>query len=319
QMEQRLLEEVRSVLGVSNVELIEVENSGDKLCEIIETDKGYSIKIGEIKGKSCLLYIHEKPITLMITSKRVWLKTLTRYVSVLYDNFLLIEDLTQQLEQAVSEQVSPTWLLRFMFQLSENERKRLAQDLHDSALQEQIIWYRKLDLLITDKSLNEDIKGQLSLISEGLLDVVYQLRITCNELRPPMLLKDGLISSLEALFSFTQLRSDYRIHLDAESFQYKLTDDILINLYRLVQELLANASKHSSATEVRIAISSSEEQISLLYEDNGVGMDLTLNGNSLESMGMYGMRERVRSMEGTIQFRSSANEGLAVNIAIPAQ
>ena len=319
QMEQRLLQEIRAVLGVSSVELLNVDDYGDKLCEIIETDKGYSIKIGESKGKSCLLYIHEKPITLMIISKRVWLETLTRYVSVLYDNFLLIENLTQQLEQAVSEQVAPTWLLRFMFQLSENERKRLAQDLHDSALQEQIIWYRKLDLLITDKSLNEDIKGQLSLISEGLLDVVYQLRITCNELRPPMLLKDGLISSLEALFSFTQLRSDYRIHLDAESFQYKLTDDILINLYRLVQELLANASKHSSATEVRIAISSSDEQISLVYEDNGVGMDLTQNGNSLESMGMYGMRERVRSMEGTIQFRSSANEGLAVNIAIPAQ
>lgn len=319
QMEQRLLKEVRDLLQVSNVSISEVEHNDDQLCEIIETEKGYSLKIGETKGKSYLLCIDDKPDIINITSIRVWLATITRYVSVLFDHFLLIEDLTQELERAASEKMSPTWLLRFMFNLSENERKRLSQDLHDSALQEQIIWYRKLDLLLTDRSITGKLREQLGQITEGLLDVIYQLRITCNELRPPMLISDGLTSSLEALFEFTQLRANYSIHFDAEHFIAKLHDDELIGLYRIVQELLANASKHSSATKVRILLSSHGGRIRMEYEDNGIGMDVTRTQteNSLKSMGIHGIRERVRSMNGTIQFLSSENNGLAVFISIP--
>jgi len=317
QMEQRLLKEVRDVLKVTNVSIIEVEHNKDNLCEIIETEKGYSLKIDEKKGKSYLLCIDEKPIGLEITAIRVWLATITRYVSVLFDNFLIIEDLTKELEQDASEQVAPTWLLRFMFNLSENERKRLAQDLHDSALQEQIIWYRKLDLLLADRSITGMLREQLGQITEGLLDVIYQLRITCNELRPPMLIRDGLVSSLEALFDFTQLRSNYVIHFDAEHFNYKLHDDVLIGLYRIVQELLANASKHSSATEVRILLFGEGEHIRLEYKDNGIGMDITEMKDSMTSMGIHGMKERVRSMDGIIHFLSSENNGLRLTISIP--
>ncbi|HEY2493270.1 MAG TPA: PAS domain S-box protein [Paenibacillus sp.] len=319
QMEERLLKEVRDLLEVSNVSIMEVEHNHDKLCEIIETEKGYSLKIGETKGKSYLLCIDEKPIIINITSIRVWLKTITRYVSVLFDHFLLIEDLTKELEQAASGQFTPPWLLRFLFNLSENERKHLAQDLHDSALQEQIIWYRKLDFLLIDRSIAGELREQLEQITEGLLNVIHQIRITCNELRPPMIIKGGLTSSLETLFDFTQLRTNYAIHFDAEHFNQKLNDDVLIGLYRIVQELLANAAKHSSATEVRIILSSQGDRVRLEYEDNGIGMELTGTENSPTSMGIYGMRERVRSMDGTIQFLSSKNKGLAIYISVPSK
>lgn len=244
-MEQRLLREVRETLQITNIKFIAVESNHDKLCEIIETEQGYSLKIGESRGKSYLLSINEKTLLLEISSIRVWLETITRYVSVLFDHFLLIEDLTKDLELAASKQVAPTWLLRFMFNLSENERKRLAQDLHDSALQEQIIWYRKLDFLLGERSINGELREQLEQISEGLLDVIYQLRIICNELRPPALINEGLISSLETLFEFTQLRTNYQIYFESEGFTHKLDDEVLIGLYRIVQELLANAAKHS--------------------------------------------------------------------------
>ena len=319
QIEQRLLQEVREILQVSNVSLMEVEHNNEELCQIIETDKGYTLKLDESRGKSYLLCIDEKPITLKIASNRVWLETITRYVSVLFDNFLLIEDLTKELEQAASGQVAPTWLLRFLFNLSENERKSLAQDLHDSALQEQIIWYRKLDLLLDDKSITGQLREQLGQITEGLLDVIYQIRITCNELRPPMLIRDGLISTLETLFEFTQLRTNYRIKFDAEHFSHPLNDDVLVGLYRIVQELLANASKHSFATEVHLLLANQDERVRLEYRDDGVGMCLIeAEASRTGSMGIYGMRERVRSMDGTIQFLSCENNGLAIFISIPA-
>ncbi|MNO27426.1 Sensor histidine kinase ComP [compost metagenome] len=316
-MEQRLLREVKDTLQVSNINLIEVESNYDNLCEIMDTELGYSLKIGESRGKSYLLSINEKTPLLEISSIRVWLETITRYVSVLFDHFLLIENLTKDLELAASKHVAPTWLLRFIFNLSENERKRLAQDLHDSALQEQIIWYRRLDLLLGEKSIHGEHREQLGQIAEGLLDVIYQLRIICNELRPPALINEGLISSLETLFEFTQLRTNYQILFESEAFTHKLNDEVLIGLYRIVQELLANAAKHSFATEVHIILASEGKLIHLDYKDNGIGMSL-LGEDSLKSMGIYGMKERVRSMDGSIVFRSPDKKGLAVNISIPA-
>ncbi|MNI07818.1 Sensor histidine kinase ComP [compost metagenome] len=318
QMEQRLLQEVRDTLQVTQVKLIQVEHNDDKLCKIMDTPWGHSLKIGECKGWSYLLCIDDKPSILEITPQRVWLETLARYVSVLFDNFLLIEGLTKELEQSTSRQVAPKWLLRFLFKLSENERKHLAQDLHDAALQEQIIWYRKLGLLLENHSVAGPIRQQLESIAQGLLDVIYQIRNTCNELRPPMLIKEGLTSSLEALFDFTQLRANYGIKFNAVHFDHALNDDLLIGLYRIVQELLANATKHSSATEVCIELSSQGDRIRLEYKDNGVGMELSRAEDSFDSMGIYGMKERVRSMDGSIEFHSSLNNGLSVFISIPA-
>lgn len=88
-------------------------------------------------------------------------------------------------------------------------------------------------------------------------------------------------------------------------------------MYRIVQELLANAAKHSRATEVHINLSSEGKEVHLNYEDNGVGMNLH-EEDSLMSMGIYGMKERARSMDGTIVFHSPEHKGLAVFISIPA-
>jgi two-component system sensor histidine kinase ComP len=254
---------------------------------------------------------------LNITAQKVWLKTITRYASVLYDNFRIIEDLTKELEQLASHQVAPSWLLRLLFSLSENERKRLSQDLHDAALQEQIIWYRILDQISTDRSIPEHFREQLQQVTQGMLDVIYQIRITCNELRPPMLKEEGIVSSLQALFDLTQMRTNFSIHFDNGDFHHTLADDLLIGVYRIVQELLANAGKHSNSTRVHVKLSSQPDKILLSYEDNGIGMDLSRMEDSINSMGVYGMKERVRSMNGRIDFQSTPNHGLAVFISIP--
>jgi PAS domain S-box-containing protein len=342
EIERRLVLEVQNVLKAADVYLIEVDRKFNveikvgndpipeqllkevfelrdiPICELIDISCGYFLKIGETKGKSYLLCIGKKPPALMIHAKRIWLNTITRYVSVLYDNFLLIQDLTKELEQIASNQVAPPWLLRLLFNLSEHERKRLSQDLHDAALQEQIIWYRKLDQLSTDLSVSPDLREQLQQISQGLLDVVYQIRITCNELRPPMLKEEGLVSSLEALFEFTQLRTNYCIEFDATHFHHILSDDLLLGLYRIVQELLANATKHSKATRVQFTLLSCPERIQLIYMDNGIGMDVSAIEDSFNSMGVYGMKERVRSMDGKLEADSSPNNGLSIFVSVPA-
>ncbi|WP_106768641.1 PAS domain S-box protein [Paenibacillus faecalis] len=286
-------------------------------CEMVSTCDGYFVKIGEVQGKSCILCIGEDSPFPLVQAKKVWLETISRYVSVLYDNFRVIEDLTKELEKLSWQQSPPVWLLRFMFQLSENERKHLAQDLHDSALQEQIIWYRRLDQLLSEKGIPEHLHQELECIKQGLLDVIYQIRITCNELRPPLLQEVGLEGSLHALFEFTQLRSDFAIQFDCSNVSHIVDDDLMIGLYRIVQEMLANASKHSKATQVIIKLYSDNDLIHLYYEDNGIGMNVKDTISNLGSMGVYGVKERVRSMDGEIEFISFPDQGLSIVITVP--
>ncbi len=216
-----------------------------------------------------------------------------------------------------SLQAPPNWLLRLMFQISENGRKRLSQDLHDAVLQDQMALYRHLNQVLTDEPLAPEAHKQLEAISQGLLDVIYQIRLVCNDLRPPLLKEEGLVSSLELLFEHTQLRSDYSILFDADVIHAEIAEDHATGLYRIVQELLANASKHSEANQVTFRLISTKAGFQLIYKDNGIGMDTEKTGTSFVSMGLRGIKERVRSMNGTIVLQSFPNRGLSIRIHIP--
>lgn len=291
-------------------------------CQLIDTLDGHLVKIGEEGGGSSILCLAQSPSLMKYEAKRIWLETISRYVSVLYDNFRVIEDLQRNIGQLASQQTTPLWVLRLMFHLSENERKRLSQDLHDAALQEQIVWYRKLDQLAVAPHVDPQIRSQLVEIGQGLLDVIHQLRITCNELRPPLLKEEGLERSLEGLFEFTQMRTDYAIHFEYSELGPVLSDDVLVGLYRIIQELLSNATKHSQASRLTIKLfcEQEEDRLCLHYEDNGIGMNLEKTVHKfpvMKGMGLHGIQERVRSINGDIEFKSMPDAGLSVRISIP--
>ncbi|WP_123040295.1 PAS domain S-box protein [Cohnella candidum] len=342
ELERRLVQEVRTVLQADLVSLVETdENDGirvingsvlreeaqavlrersrasQSICEMMAYPGGYLLKIVEIRGHSYWLCIGEMPPSLSQMPTRIWLETICRYVSVLYDNFRVIEDLTRELKESTKQEPAPSWLLRLLFKLNEHERKRLSQDLHDAALQEQIIWYRKLDQLMANPAVSDELRVDMERIAQGLLDVIYQIRITCIDLRPPMLKEEGLVASLESLFEFTQMRTDYAIRFQTNEFRAELNEEQSIGLYRIVQELLANATKHSNAAKVSFSLSQPANWVQLVYEDDGIGMDMKKVEDTFVSMGMYGMRERVHSLNGKIVFRSKPNEGLTIYIRIP--
>lgn len=342
EMEERLIAVVREVLLTEDVCLLEVrsnraaslraggripgwlpasvrERSAEMpLCRVVDMTEGYLVRLGDIRRSAYVLCVGDRPAGMRLEQVRIWLETICRYVSVLYDNFLVIEDLTREVESATAPSAVPSKLLRLLFKLNEHERQRFAQDLHDSALQEQIVWYRKAEQMLAESTLDPDTRAKLQAIAEGLLDVMYQIRMTCIDLRPPMLKESGLAASLASLFELTQLRADYAIDYQLGDTGHALCEDQMLGIYRVVQELLANASKHSRATRVKISLSATAGLIHLLYEDNGVGMDVGKAQSAFASMGVYGMRERVHSMSGQIVFCSAPNDGLAISIRIPS-
>lgn len=345
ELERRLIKEVSYILQVNGVTVAECGHSS-ALCVRIGTldlseemilalqaydaskvsvnyvkqlpQGGWIMKLGELKGNSIYLCIEDSAELLKLQPYRVWLETLARYVHVLYQNFYTIEDLSHGLQHLAVDKDSPTWFLRMLFNLSENERKRLAQDLHDAALQEQIVYYRKLENIVGDPDLPAEYKSSLDEVKEGLLDIIYQIRITCNELRPPLLQEFGLVASLESMIEMIQLRNDFIIHLSAQ-YDCEFSDEMTLSLYRIVQELLHNASKHSNASDIYLAMQKDGERLLLIYEDNGIGMDLSSLKDTYQTMGVYGIKERVRSLNGTVQFESDFGRGLKISIELPAE
>lgn len=248
-----------------------------------------------------------------------WLKTLANYSAIVYENLYLIESLIEDLELEMKKQkgASP-WVMRLIFNISELERRRLAADLHDSALQDQLIWYRKLESVMLDQDMSADLYQELETIREGLLDVIHQIRETCNEMRPPLLKEMGIVEALGNLFEQAQIRSNYAIDFRVSQITSELNDEQTLALFRIVQELLRNASKHAKASNVIIELEQKDE-IKLFYKDDGVGMELTELSDSYQHMGLSGIKERVRSLEGEITFRSVVGEGLEISITLPME
>ncbi|MCY9698005.1 sensor histidine kinase [Paenibacillus alginolyticus] len=180
-----------------------------------------------------------------------------------------------------------------------------------------IIWYRKLESLRSTAAFAEVTQFELKQIEEGLLDAIHQIRITCNELRPPFLLKMGLVESLKSLFSYTRMFSNYEIEFSAEQMGYALTEEQILGFYRIVQELLNNATKHSRADKVTMALTTEDGQIHFSYLDDGIGMDVSALEGSFQSMGIAGIEKRVLSLEGDVELKSAPGQGFHVRISLP--
>ncbi|MFJ5717973.1 PAS domain S-box protein [Neobacillus sp. NPDC093127] len=324
-LEERLLKEVKTVITGSEPEMI-ILNQKTKsrfpelepslpLGKIEQVGKNIVIKIGERKGSPYILLLNGSSI--YETMDSIWLETLVCYTVMVFENLNVIENLMNQLEEALQSNETPQWVLRLLFNLQEQQRQNLSSDLHDTVLQEQIDLYRRLEALLNRNEIDEGIKIQLKGIEQGLLDTIHQIRMTCNELRPPLLRELGLERALENLFEYTQVSSTFKIAFHSENTGgLSLNEELTIGIYRIVQELLNNAAKHSKAAMLNFKISK-QDTLRLEYSDDGVGFDATKLSPSFNNMGLSSMRQRVQSLNGDIEFYSQQNHGLRVLIDFP--
>jgi len=287
--------------------------------ELIDLPFGIGLVIGRKRTRYHVLWIGNKTNhTRFNTDELRWLKTMGNYTSIVFENLYLIEGLMEDLEAELrKEHTTSPWVLRLLFCLSENERRKLAADLHDSALQDQLLWYRKLETVLMDYPLDEKMGEDLSDIKEGLLDVIHQIRETCNELRPPLLKEMGVVEAIESIIEHTQMRVNFAVHFSAKPHTMTMNEEQITAIYRIVQELLRNADKHSKAHRVTLELEERNDNIYFRYQDDGIGLDVHGMSESFEHMGLSGIKERVSSLEGEISFDSQQGKGLEIIIIFP--
>ncbi|MDD1503538.1 ATP-binding protein [Lysinibacillus sp. CNPSo 3705] len=243
----------------------------------------------------------------------LWLELLALYVSMFIDNLKLIEDLISEIRlMKDSNDTQLPWLDKLLWNIIEKEKSILAQELHDTILQEQLHLGRELDVIASAPIIN---KEKVLDIREQLLNASKDLREYCENLSPPLLDTFGLQIALKKLIQKVKIRADFLLNAQIERVQFQ---DATLHLvvYRLVQELLNNAIKHAEATEVSLKLQVIDRGFTLQYEDNGIGCDIEDLMQSSASMGINGIRERVRAFNGDITITSSQNEGMQIFIQI---
>lgn len=239
------------------------------------------------------------------------IKTMRSLISLVYEKQFLVDGLTGEIEHILSKNpdASPK-MIRLIFEISEQERRKLSLDIHDTALQEQLLWHRRLQELLYDNKLDDSVQASLSEVAEGMLDVIYRLREICADLRPQLIWERGIKGALNDLFKKVQLRSDFFIEFDSSQFVDHLNQEEILTLYRIVQELLNNTYKHAKASKVNIILYSKAGKVMLKYQDDGIGFEPLSGSDKNLGIGLAGIQERVRGLAGKSDFWSKPNQGV---------
>jgi PAS domain S-box-containing protein len=229
---------------------------------------------------------------------------------------------THQLEQRSAEIHQQAEQLRELsgqlLQTQDDERRRIARDLHDSA--GQIV----TALLMHLATINQHaVKPQAKKVAQESLEMVRQLsneiRTVSYLLHPPLLDENGLSGAIRWLVEGLTERSDLKIDISIPKDFGRLSDDMEVTVFRIVQECLTNIHRHSGSKTATIRLSRNDRSVSLEIGDNGRGMPaerLARIHGERSGVGITGMRERVRHLNGVLNVQSSP-KGTKVSVTLP--
>lgn len=220
-----------------------------------------------------------------------------------------------QIESLLSTQELKS--INAMVEGQEDERKRIAEDLHDrvgSILSTVKLYFNSLNTKI-DKYQGEN-KLQYDKANTLLDEAVQEVRRISHNLVSGILMKFGLSPALKDLCETVEGTQQIKIKLTTHGIDERLENQIEISSYRIIQELLSNILKHAKATEVNLSITRQDGNLNIMIEDNGIGFDIKRNH---EGIGLKNIRSRIEKLHGTINFDSVIDRGTIVNIDIPIE
>ncbi|MCW3124221.1 MAG: degS 1 [Flavipsychrobacter sp.] len=199
----------------------------------------------------------------------------------------------------------------------ENERKRIAGDLHDGV--GQMMSAAKMNLSAIQNQLSFASEEQ-RLFFESAIKMVddgcKEVRVISHNMMPNALLKAGLAAAIREFVNMIPDRV-LRVQLHAEGLDEKLDKGTETVLYRVVQECVQNVIKHAQATTLDISLIKDNDGINIMVEDNGRGFDTSRVGNN-DGLGTGNMLKRISYLKGTIEWSSTQGNGTLVSIHIPA-
>ena len=209
-------------------------------------------------------------------------------------------------------------LRRQLIHAQEEERRRIARELHDQMGQNLTALNMGLKTLADN---NHSAIDQVRPLQELAAQTARDLHRVAMELRPAPLDDLGLIKAIRNLAEGWADRCGIETDLALEAYQPAgVSSEIETTLYRIIQEALNNVAKHSGATRVSIVLRRTSDQVQAIIEDNGRGFDTTRANDRTDGrghLGLVGIEERLAGMNGSLHLESAPNNGTTMVVRIP--
>ncbi len=203
----------------------------------------------------------------------------------------------------------------------EEERKRIARELHDETVQELVVLSRQVDdlafsgLILSEQNISRHIG-----LRQQINNIIQGVRRLSQDLRPAALDRLGLLAALEWLTSNVAEYSGIAIELNVCGQERRLSEEAELVLFRITQEALRNVWRHSEATRAEVMVSFDQGKTMIAISDNGKGFALSGSVDDLSrdgKFGLAGMQERARLLGGAVKVESEPGKGTAVTVEIP--
>ncbi len=242
----------------------------------------------------------------------VILESITRQAQIAIENAYLLEEVRQQAAQAAR-------LHRQVLLTREDERRRIARDLHDRTIQELVgMNFQLAELSYGQKP---ELIEKITKIQAQVRALSQELRQVCADLRPPALDTVGLIPAIQSQIADFERQDSAKVSLCiVGDLEQEIPDEIAICFYRVFQEILQNIQKHSQASRVTATLTLEQERITLAVQDNGQGFTVPEHLEALARQyhfGLMGLQEMLESLGGRLSLRSNPGEGCTVLVTAP--
>lgn len=247
---------------------------------------------------------------------RTWWFWFTTFVFITGAAYFFYRWRVAQLEKARATQEE---FSRKLLSSQEQERQRIAAELHDSIGQSLLIIKNRAFLALSDMDKPEAVREQLEELSDSATGAIEECREISYNLRPYQINRLGLTRTLEAIFRRISEVTEIETIIELDSIDKLFSSEAEINIYRIVQECVNNIIKHSNASEACFFIKRKGAEVDILIQDNGRGFDKNAsasNGNGRGGFGLIGMNERARMLGGIYEIESKPDDGTSIRIKL---
>jgi PAS domain S-box-containing protein len=233
----------------------------------------------------------------------------------------MVEDITDKratTEELLQSEVNLQQLAGRLIQAPEEERKRIARELHDDINQRLGLLGLKLDLLkralpVKAVELRREMEGARKLVE----DLGSDVQALAHRLHPARLEYLGLVPVAVSFCRELSQRQETEIAFHSENIPEQLPSDVSLCLFRVLQEALSNATKHSGSRHFGVSLSGGASEIRLLVRDSGIGFDPMDAATRGDGMGLTSMKERLRFLGGDLTVESKLHHGTTIYARVP--
>lgn len=288
-----------------------------ELWDTILAGQPFKVELTNSK-KNGELYIEEKIITPLINSEGEITNFISTGRDITEDKKRAKKILTYQKFEKTLEKKEQKYRTLSLIQGQENERKRIARELHDGLGQMLTVAVANLDKLKGNNLSTKENKNKIHIASEMISEIIQESRRISYNLSPGGLYEFGLNAIITQFAnsinrSYENIKISYESNLKSARFK----NDVEINLYRIIQETIQNSLKHSKCTTIKICIHYDGELLKLGMSDNGIGFNLKhLENGSRHFNGIKNIQERARIIDSKLSFLTSKGNGCNIDLTL---